>query len=204
MRFVKPGRGNSLVRVHHCNNSSLRLSVPARLEGRYGPGTREAGSVGQSRYSWLVHRDGSFRFSGHNLNILCDSRRTSMSGRVQDSDSAVRLAQAAAGASTAAAAAWGRGLGPGPGLTKVRPGPGLHLHLHLRPALQYTQASVNDQVTVTVTEWQSRCHGVFGESDYRIVGFGRAGTAQISPATMTVTVMFTITVIVPVTPNAVS
>ena len=31
MTVVKPGRGNSLVRIHHCNNSlSLRAGSPAR------------------------------------------------------------------------------------------------------------------------------------------------------------------------------
>ena len=34
MRVVKPGRGNSLVRIHHCNNSLP--PGPARLPGTEG------------------------------------------------------------------------------------------------------------------------------------------------------------------------
>ena len=50
MRVVKPGRGNSLVRIHHCGNSF------SLFPARHACPARKAVTVGQSEGPGLAHR----------------------------------------------------------------------------------------------------------------------------------------------------
>ena len=191
---VKPGRGNNLVRVHHCNFSSisLRAGTFATIMRfvKLGRGTiviiplftivtvillydspgrlawKAATPPGLSRTVTVFVTSTPWRILPIQWAEPEHSMRLAVNFNVRpgpDSDLAVRLAQAAAGASTAAAA-WGRGFGVSDqDSMKFDPGQDCTCTW----GLLYS-TTVNDQVTVTVTdsEWQSRCqcHDVF-ESD---------------------------------------